>query len=376
MLERLALPGSLTSKTLEAPASSFAYGAAGFAYALLRISSIREDEKLLALADVWSNRAQTGLAISDSNAFWSKAIGLTEETTGRNSLHHTASGVCCVEALVANARSDELSQKRAIEAFLTANSRPRLGFDVSFGRAGNLLACTSLYEATADETSELDHSRLRSLGNELCSEILLEPGGAARAIDHSSAIPLGAAHGRAGIIYAVLRWCSSSGMRVPEGIAEHLDHLASFATPFGRGLRWPIATGGEQSGGPLYPSWCNGAAGFVYLWTIADRLFAQRTYAHMATGAAWTAFEAPSMGGSLCCGLAGRAYALLNMYKHDGDTDWLDRALILAEGAANYFAANPPGRDSLLHGELGAGLLAAELERPDQSCAPLFEREF
>ena len=52
-----ALGGELLDARLEAPTASLQNGAAGFAYALLRIAGVREDEELLALADVWSQRA-------------------------------------------------------------------------------------------------------------------------------------------------------------------------------------------------------------------------------------------------------------------------------------------------------------------------------
>jgi len=102
---------------------------------------------------------------------------------------------------------------------------------------------------------------------------------------------------------------------------------------------------------------------------------AEPKYDRMATGAAWTAFEAPHVGGDLCCGLAGRSYALLNLYKHSGDLVWLDRARRLAESAAASIKANSQASDGLYHGRVGVVLLAADLECPHRSCMPLFEPE-
>jgi len=107
------------------------------------------------------------------------------------------------------------------------------------------------------------------------------------------------------------------------------------------------STVGEHSGNGLQASWCNGAAGFVHLWTLAHRLLGKQHYARMATGAAWAAFEAPQSNGDLCCGLAGRAYGLLNLYKHSGERVWLDRARDLAECAAVVSRASSQRRDGL-----------------------------
>ncbi|MEA3148268.1 MAG: eukaryotic-like serine/threonine-protein kinase [Verrucomicrobiota bacterium] len=372
-LDRLALSGALLSGQLEAPTASLNNGAAGFAYALLKIASIRGDEKLLALADVWSNRALRNLADSPS-AFWNTELGITEEVTGNQSFHHTGSGVFCIDALVAQARGDESSHRRSLSAFLAANCHPRSHLDISFGRAGNLLGCASLLDGTApDQTAE--GSGLRSLGDELSSEIWSGLEIAAPVGRASTLKSLGVAHGWAGILYSVLRWHESSGTQLPEGLSERLQELAALATPVGRGLRWPSTVGADQSWGALQSSWCNGAAGFVYLWTTAHRLLGEPKYDRMATGAAWTAFEAPHVGGDLCCGLAGRSYALLNLYKHSGDLVWLDRARRLAESAAASIKANSQASDGLYHGRVGVVLLAADLECPHRSCMPLFEPE-
>jgi serine/threonine protein kinase len=373
ILERLAISGPLLGTQLEAPSSSMSHGAAGFAFALLRIACIRGDEKLLALADVWSNKALQEVASSREDAFWSVALGITEETTGRRSFHHTASGVHCVDALIACARGDDISQRRALNAFVAASGRPWSHLDISFGRAGNLLGCALLLEATTTASGPDGGEGLRLIGDELFWEIWREIEVAPPIGETPKLRSLGIAHGWAGILYALLRWSESSGAPLPSKLGERLEELAALARPVGRGLRWPSAVGADFSGGGLQASWCNGAAGFVHLWTAAHRLLGEQQYARMATGAAWTAFEAPHTTGDLCCGLAGRSYALLNLYKHGGDRVWLHRARDLSECAAVRTRANSLRRDSLYQGRVGVGLLAADLECPQQSCMPLFE---
>jgi serine/threonine-protein kinase len=121
--------------------------------------------------------------------------------------------------------------------------------------------------------------------------------------------------------------------------------------------------------------WCNGAAGYVSLWTLADQLLGGDEFGRLALAAAWTAYEDDGDGLSLCCGLAGRAYALLNIYRHGGGDAWLARARNLADRAAACARHETAPRESLYNGELGVAVLAADLEDPAHSCMPLYESE-
>ena len=146
--------------------------------------------------------------------------------------------------------------------------------------------------------------------------------------------------------------------------------------PAGRGLRWPYDAAQPMPHSGLEASWCNGAAGYVALWTAAHRLLGKDHFESWARRAAWTAYESPvPSGGDLCCGFGGRAYALLSLYRHSSEEVWLARAHRLAERAATNIRANSLRRDSLYKGEVGVALLAAELESPEHACMPLFERE-
>ena len=186
---------------------------------------------------------------------------------------------------------------------------------------------------------------------------------------------LGAAHGWAGQLYAMLRWCEASGADVPDGVDRRLNELAALATPIGSGLRWPAAIGRHRHESALWASWCNGAAGFVHLWTFAARHFGGEQYPDLATGAAWAVYQAPFGTADLCCGLAGRAYALLNIYKYTGDRTWVERARELADHAAVRVRAGLTLRDSLYKGDIGIGLLVSDLADPEHACMPLYEKE-
>ncbi|HXO19187.1 MAG TPA: lanthionine synthetase LanC family protein, partial [Thermoanaerobaculia bacterium] len=186
---------------------------------------------------------------------------------------------------------------------------------------------------------------------------------------------LGMAHGWAGYVYAALRWCRAFGAERPAGLRRRLDELAAAAEPWSRGLRWRW-NGGEGGEASTMPGWCNGSAGFVYLWTLAHREWGEPRFLDLATGAAWNAWEAGEGGGGICCGAAGRAYALLELSRHLGDEPrWSARARSLADRAAVAIAAGSEKADSLYKGRIGVALLAADLERPESAALPFFADE-
>lgn len=386
LMQKLGLDGPLlTGPSLSAPSTSVNYGAAGIAYALYRISCASEDAELLALADAWSDRAIR--QISDEGAFYNKEIDVTEETVGRTSLYHSPAGVFGVQALIAQARCDVMSQKLATSAFLEVSSRECDKIDVTLGRAGSLLASAFLLQAAQTsfhpEMQPID--RLRTLGSETCKNLWTLMDGFGPVRESKELSNLGVAHGWAGLLYATLCWSTVSNDPLPDNIAERLNQLGECAVPNGRGLRWAWdqARGANQPGGYM-PGWCNGSAGYVFLWTLAHKLLRDPGYLSLAEGAAWNAWETPSPIGNLCCGMAGQAYALLNLYKHTGENTWLSRARDAASYAVvatndarsrreyEQMALRP---ESLYKGELGIAILAADLEHPEHACMPLFELE-
>ncbi len=98
-------------------------------------------------------------------------------------------------------------------------------------------------------------------------------------------------------------------------------------------------------------------------------------FRRLAEGAAWNAWEAPDPHGTLCCGLAGRAYALLNLHRHGGGAEWLTRARELADRAALAIERTAEAPDSLYKGAVGVAVLAADLARPADAVFPFFEEE-
>lgn len=371
VLARLALGGELAAG-IEAPTASAMNGGAGFGYALLRVAAIRQDEELLALADLWVERAAHDCARGLDEAFWNADLEIVPEQFGRNSFFHTAAGVHAVQALVARGRGDDWAHALALRSFLDAAGAPCEHVDVTFGRSGLLLGCALMLGTLAPGA---DEAPLRALGDGLRDSLWCELERHAPLDERPELRALGAAHGWAGFLFALLRWSEAAGGPPPAGIEARLAQLAAQAQPAGRGLRWPHEPGAPAPDSALGASWCNGAAGYVGLWTLAERLLGgDEGYGRLARGAAWAAYEGThATVGDLCCGFAGRAYALLSLHRHSGEAAWVARAGALADLAAARVRSGTLRRDSLYKGEVGVALLAAELEAPADACMPLYE---
>jgi serine/threonine-protein kinase len=357
------------------PLASVSFGAAGIAWAAYRLACIEGRPELLALAQVWLQRSRE--LLTHPHAFFCAAVGLTAEQAGRTSLYHSPCGLHCVEAAVAGALGDLARRERAVRAFVSASQPLGENMELLSGAAGTLLGCAMLGEsawaddpAPASSTRALGHRVARALNAWMRRQ---------DSVASCRELPnLGMAHGWAGLLYASLRWCESTGEPLPSEVPVRLDQLAECAEPSGRGLRWRwLDSAGEPAQGAAMPGWCNGAAGFVHLWTAAHRLCGEERFLRLAELAAWEAWEHVSEVPSLCCGLAGRSYALLRLFRLTGEAVWLDRAWQLAERAARMTPRGVDAQfpDSLYKGEVGIALLAADLASPADGATPFFEPE-
>jgi eukaryotic-like serine/threonine-protein kinase len=379
ILRRLGKTGPLIASSPPfAPKVSVALGTAGIAFALYRIACLREDRKLLTRADIWATQAAK--AINEDQAFYSAEIGITPDVVARISPYYTASGLQSVRALIAHARGDVMSMQAGLDAFVSAVSEPSESFELIVGRPGVLLIGALLLETLASAPLG-DTAALIALGNEVLRDVWEEIDCLPPILEGSKIKYSGMAVGWAGILYATIRWCLAAGISLPPAIGERLRQLAEAAEEVGRGVRWRWGIGIRSKNGSDYMNgWCNGSAGFVYLWTLAHKVFSEERYLALAEGAGWYSWKSTDSYGNLCCGLAGQAYALLNLYRYTHENAWLKRAEKLANLAA--FAVRDPARrhddgyvNSLYKGEVGVALLAADLARPELSCMPFFEGE-
>lgn len=382
VMQRVGLAGHLLdARPTEAPTASVKMGAAGVAYALYRIASVQEDARQLALADRWADKAEQ--LVGQEDAFYNPALDLTPSVLGGVTPYHTASGIYAVQALIAHARGDFVSQQAAVDAYVRAAAAPCTNPDLTLGRAGVVLIGALLLE-TMRNNRLLDGSGLQTFGNDMLHGIWEQVGPYGPVPEDRQLAYLGTAHGWSGILYATLRWCQATGHPIPAAVEPRLRQLAGCAEPSGHGLRWRRKNARHSRDGRRHDrdagvdylsGWCNGSAGHIFLWTLAHRLFDDAAYLALAEGAAWHAWEDAESVGDLCCGLAGRAYGLLNLYKHSGEVQWLHRGQELAVRAADVVQKVALRRDGLYKGEVGVAVLATDLSRPQAACMPFFEGE-
>lgn len=357
-----------------APTASVHFGAAGIALGLLHVAWRRDDADALALADVWLARARResrrhrGHMLPDVTPALQRLVPA--------SLFHGPAGVVTVEALVSHAHGEPLRPAVGRLVNLVRAVRPAL--DVGFGDAGILVAVTGLRALSgADPASR---GRLERLGQQLMRRIARAAGSARVSGGPHVPLNLGIAHGWAGVAYAALRWCASTGGRPPAALEARLDELAGRAEQVGAGARWPwLAAGTSDHGANRYMAgWCNGSAGFVHLWVAAGEQYRAQRFDALAERAGHYVWAHQPPTWELCCGAAGAAYALLALYRRTGDCRWLSRAQHLARRAVRQASASAaravgPYRHCLMRGLLGAAVLEADMDAPREARMPLFE---
>lgn len=354
------------------PTASVNYGAAGIAAALLHIGQAYDDANALSLAEAWSLRAL--LEADRETAFYNPEIDITTDTVGEVSLYHSATGVHLVRGLIAHAQGDFAAAQDAIGSFVEVSTSETSNLDLALGQSGILIGGAIL---RALPSSYLDHSALEAhcdaIAAQLWSRVEALP-----PVGQGEDLFLGMAHGWAGYLYAQLRWARAAGRQIPRGMRERLAQLAGLAETAADGLRWRWTPSGQVAN--YMAGWCNGSAGYVFLWALAHELWGGNDYLRLAEGAAVNAWREPGGIGNLCCGYAGRAYAALALFRATSDEVWLLRARELALDAVHapqlqdeQSQAFEISSHSLYKGRVGVAALAADLRYPDRAAMPLFE---
>jgi hypothetical protein len=347
------------------PRCSFAHGAAGVAYFLLRYGALAGDRRALDAAARWVALAERDL--HDAEAFVVSERSRVfpdprQPSPPPSSLYFGEAGVWCVVALVSGAQRDAGGVDRAISRFASiADAGAGDELDAVRGVASLLLGAALMVEELGDPPAK----PLLNAGERLAERlnaVAAERWGAG--LDPVGW--LGAAHGWCGIAHALLRWCETTSEDPPPAVRGLLERLAD--TRLASGL-WPRREGSSE----VWPGWCHGSAGWVQLWTLASEVLgdaglltlADRPGAHAVAGD-------HGEGAGVCCGEAGEAYAALAIYRATGEDDWLEEAQRLAAHAAD----TPPGEEfpehSLWRGDVGPALLITELGDPARAAMPLY----
>ena len=131
-------------------------------------------------------------------------------------------------------------------------------------------------------------------------------------------------------------------------------------------MSWRRFRGGSEH----WSGWCNGSAGYVFLFTLASKMLSHPPYLEIAAAAAENTWSLRNPNDSLCCGATGDGYAYLNLFRATGSKRWLQRARRSAERAMKTGTLD----FSLFGGRAGIVALLSDLERPENARMPLFER--
>jgi len=356
------------SRTIEqglhqSPTCSVNYGAAGIAYMLYRMACMTNDPHLLTAADIWINHAKAYLKDRET-AFYSKEMDINPTTVGNSSIYHTASGVQLVQSLISYAMGDYYSLNDALIKYLTEMSTPCDNIDLALGKSGMLLGCALIRENIPMDAFPAMTDEYNKAGDKLLDDIW------AQLETNPSVAYYGIAHGWAGFLYATARWATATGRALPTGFDARVDRLMDCALTEGKKTRWPLTPQENIS----WPGWCHGSAGYTFLLTSLYKMTGNEKYIETAESAArHFCADTATTNGSLCCGLSGEAYALLNLYKITSAPAWLKHARLLKDRVQKHIHAPSMRPNSLYKGDIGAGLLLAEIEHPALARMPLFE---
>ena len=358
--------GELT-RDLYPPLASVNYGAAGIGYAWYRRAQAEQDGALLASALTY---ARTAVRLAPGpGAFTNSALGIEADTVGSSSLYHSALGAHLTEAIVAY-HADEPWQpalRRMLDALNPADSR----LDVTTGRAGQLLACAHALAVLPPGGT----AALREAGDAALDALWERDWRLGDEVPGCGAAYLGIAHGWAGVLFATFTWCRLRRRQLPAAAPALLAELVGQARQTRGGEAWwPLLPADGGSGSAPWHGWCHGSAGHVLLLCEASRSLGP-DYLTLAAAAARHAARIPGLNTSLCCGLAGVAYALLALYRSTAAEGWMRLAAEVTRRGLDRGQPQPQMTNSLYKGPLALSVLSSDLRAPASAVMPMFEVE-
>lgn len=375
------LEGMPLNESLQAPTSSVTFGRAGTALGLLRIATTTGNAHLLACADQWLN-GHPSVSRSEEG-FYNDAIKISFSTVGALAFYHSLAGIAFSDSCIAEARGDVGTFIRASQEFNAYSQRciaNELRPDLTCGLASIPLACALLIEKASSLGDFPELTGLLKCTGLSVVQSMQQDGMLESAIRDCKATSfLGIAHGWAGILYSIMRFCVASGSELPSGVKERLFDLSTFSECRGSGRRWPVRVIRKAGDGNVMTGWCNGSAGHLFLWSLAGDVFQDSYFHEMATGCGYYISDAYAEGNStgydLCCGDAGRAYALLNLFRSTKDQRWYDASIDATKQGilkAKVGDTSNAYDFSLFKGQIGLACVAADVLGP-RGRMPAFE---
>jgi serine/threonine-protein kinase len=361
----------INSAPWQKPFSSIFHGEAGIAYTFLRLSYIKNDPQLLALAAVWISKAKQ--ATNKKGAFENPQIDMPISTIGFNSFYHQLPGVLLVDTLVEYALGNN---RLSVNAALKLVDRLKKGpgpseddylLDPTQGPAG-LLGAMPVLQTIGKNMDGFPMEQFENISAEIIASLI--PAiheNISASVDRTKNKLLGYAHGYAGLMHAVLQGSGLINDNQLSLLYNALIKLSSFGINSGNTICWPVGINDSA----IWLGWCHGSAGHMLLWMNAYRKFNDRLFLNNAVKTGeylWNNYSVSNT--SICCGLAGQSVALYQLGKLLNDKKWYDRGLKLAALAIkseNKFLL----KDSLFQGAVGLALLAGESLEPNRSLWPI-----
>lgn len=332
----------------EPPVGSLALGAAGLAYFFWRAARRCRNDALLEDAARWLH----AVARAPGDPFLIPELG---PRVIRDSVYFGPDGLLFAQILVAHARGERAD---AAARLFRARCCALAGApsELLFGAAGYLASAQHLWEETGD-------TRFRAAAEDVAAALL-------RRQARWSRLPArGLAHGRAGVLRTLLRWSRNAAGRARGGCDDTVRvlsaPLARLAEEGAGRLRRARATPAAEAA--LSRTWCDGAAGMALLWAEAYAHEHDPRYAALARACGRELLRGiRGTGADLCCGHAGRGYALLAVADIDGRASWREAA---QQAAVRAMRGGGPWPNGILKGYPGAALLAWDVHRRGDAAA-------
>lgn len=345
------------------PYASVAYGGGGAAFILLKAAGLYDAADMLAQAAAWTDLALAD--VSSPTGLYAPGAELTPDRIRPGSVYYSEAGLRVVQALIADAMDAESVRNAALARLAELMETARRGpSDLFFGPPGWLAAVSVLSREIVDERLTRWESRLARVVQDR-----VEASVASSQAPWDARGYLGAAHGRAGVLFPLLQWGVLRGARLPDDVHGLVRSLIREGVPTISGLNWPMRAGEPRKS---MTSLCHGAPGVGMTLARAYEYFGDREFLEAARGAARHVASVEDEYASLCCGSTGQAYGLLSVARVDPDGPWFDSAVELALRAADpkRLAGQACG---LLKGWAGPVCLALDLTAKERPRCPLLE---
>lgn len=338
---------------------SFQSGVCGIAYALYRIGQIKNDNLLLCKVKIELERI---LYECDSPDHF---IRLEDKETGANvvsacSPHHAKAGIFLLHSMVSSCIGDLKAMSTAANLYLDMYNEEEQNIELCFGLSGyliGLLMIINMFKYNNLISTDLEHLAI-VIFQKLEQTLDLDR----KEYVNNSLRHIGLAHGVEGVLYTLLLASQFLGQTLSD---RTIGLLKATANRF-------------VSDNAVFPGWCQGNAGFIYLYSQAYLTLGDESYLELAEQAGENLILQPVSKNHLCCGLAGCVQAFLRLYKVSGKLEYKKRAEQFHMNGLkkiNLDSESEQVHYSLFWGPLSTVLNHYELRFPEHSIFPFLELE-